>query len=261
MNRLFKLAKKDYSRRRYLKASDQLRKILLEYPEHDKAEQYYKRITQEMYETSKVETANLEELSYAKGYVCYREQQYYNALSEWRKVLEINPKRSELTEYVKDVEEYLANAEQLAKEREIEDRVKSIFKEGTVNFNSKEWVSCIKEMEKVQKICRNESFPQSLEWHSKAQKYIEKSVNKLSEIVVAEHPKPEPPKPIEKPVEQKIDVAGSEKQYKQGLIYYKHGRLFDAVNAWEIALRLNPNNEKAKKALENTRSKLNIHRK
>jgi len=42
-----------------------------------------------------------------------------------------------------------------------------------------------------------------------------------------------------------IRHAGAEKKYKEGLVQYANGKIFDAINLWEIALRMNPGHEKA----------------
>lgn len=257
---LFKSAKKYYDKKNFLKATDKFKEIILQYPDYDMAEKYYEKILNDMNSISKeMQTSDLERLSYALGYVSYYKQKLSDAVNEWEKVLQLNPKRDELNEYIIKVKDYLKNSEQLAKEKEIEERVKRFFAEGISNFEKKSWVPCIKKMENVQNICRTEPFPQSLEWHGKAQEYITKSVEELSKIAVRPEKSAVSAKPVEAEVE--IDIAGAEKKYSEGLVLYAQGKLFEAVKKWEVAIRMYPDHEKARRALDKAKKELELQKK
>ncbi|MFA5780529.1 MAG: hypothetical protein WC947_10385 [Elusimicrobiota bacterium] len=256
---LFKKAKKYYKKKWYLSATDNFTEILLKYPEYQLAKDYYAKIIADMKDTAVDQrTTDLEKLSYARGYISYYDQQLPDALNEWEKTLQINPKREELENYIKNVKEKLKDAGRLAKEKEIEEKIKRLFDEGLNNFNRKSWVGCIKKMENVQQICKDEPFPKSLEWHGKAQEYITKSVEELSKVTE----KPSKPVISEKPAEEavEIDAAGAEKKYSEGLVLYAQGKLFDAVKKWEVAVRMNPEHEKASRALEKAKKELQLQK-
>ncbi|MFH0948659.1 MAG: hypothetical protein V1833_06670 [Elusimicrobiota bacterium] len=255
----FSKAKRYYKKKWYLSATDKFSEILLKYPGHRSAKDYYEKIRINMTDTAKMEqTTNLEKLSYARGYISYYEQKLFDAVNEWEKTLQINPKRDELNEYIKNVKDYLKNTERLAIEKEIEERVKGLFAEGVSSFDKKSWVQCIKKMENVQNVCQTEPFPKSLDWYGKSQDYITKAIGELSKITVQRH--------ITKPVfsalveEQETDIAGAEKKYNEGLVLYAQGKLFDAVKKWEIAIRMNPCHEKAQHALEKSKKEMKLQK-
>ncbi|MFA5780181.1 MAG: hypothetical protein WC947_08580 [Elusimicrobiota bacterium] len=255
---LFKSAKNAHDKKRFLKATDKFKEIILQYPDYDLARKYYEKISSDMNATAKeLQTTDLEGLSYANGYVSYYDQKLTDAVNEWEKVLHINPNRDELNEYILKVNNYLKDTEKLAKEKETEERIKQLFAEGVYSFDNKNWIPCIKKMENVQNICRTDPFPRSLEWYNKAREYIVKTIEELSKVT----PKPIAPVLVEKPEEVEIDIAGANKKYTEGLILYVQGKLFDAVKVWEIAIRLNPNHEKAQRALEKAKKELGLLKK
>jgi outer membrane protein assembly factor BamD (BamD/ComL family) len=55
---------------------------------------------------------------------------------------------------------------------------------------------------------------------------------------------------------RKIDEAASSKAYKDGLVAYVQDRFSDAKKEWEAALRYNPNNQKARVALERVKREM-----
>lgn len=176
-------------------------------------------------------------------------------MNEWERVLQINPKKEELRYYLARVKEYLKNEERLAKEKEIEERVKQAFDAGTAAFNSKLWISCIKAMEDVQKTCRNQPFPRALEWSDKAQGYIVKSVEQLAAGLAKNRKVRAVPQVQENSQAAEIDSEGAEKKYTEGLVLFAQGKLFDAMKCWEVAVRLNPGHEKALKAIERAKQR------
>ncbi|MDO8734378.1 MAG: hypothetical protein Q7K21_04395, partial [Elusimicrobiota bacterium] len=86
-----------------------------------------------------------------------------------------------------------------------------------------------------------------------------KAVEELSKLAAKE--------PAAKPVystpaeeKEEIDIAGAEKKYSEGLVLYAQGKLFDAVKKWEVAVRMNPGNEKATRALEKAKKELQLQK-
>jgi len=257
---IFKAAKKDYDKKRFLKASDKFREIMLKYPEYELARKYYQTINDEMDKIIGDPKANFEVLAYAKGYLDYFNQNLQDSVSEWEKVLQLNPKRSEVKEYIQKVNEYLRDAERIVREKDISERVTRIYNEGLKAFAEKRWVTAIRKMEEVQSICKNEPFPQSFEWFGKSQEYIKKTINILAtpEREAVSSAGPRAVSGAVKPVESVVDEVASGKAYYDGLVAYAQGRLFDAKRAWEIASRYNPKNEKARKALDRLKKEMEV---
>lgn len=257
---LFKSAKRDFKKKRYIKATEKFERLMLQYPDYEIAREYYQKIVNNMNITAESrDLSDLEELSYARGYLYYRGNKLYEAINEWEKVLQLNPKREEIKQYKLEVESYLKDQARRKKEKEIEDKVKNIYNNGTAYFKQRKWVSSIKAMEEVQSICRAETFLGSLDWHNKAAKYIEKAVEELSRLV---KPKPRRRKPRVEPEpepepEVEIDVKGAQQKYNEGLILFAQGKISDAIRLWRIALRLNPNHKKAGKAIQRAQEKQN----
>jgi tetratricopeptide (TPR) repeat protein len=258
---LFKKALKNYKDNCYLLAADQFREIMLKYPQYENSAFYYLKITDAMNEDSKLSLdSDFEKVSYAKGYVDYRGQKYSEAVNEWEKVLQMNPGRKELEDYDLKVKTYLKDMERIKKEKEIEARVSAIFDDGKTNFDAKKWIACIKTMEKAQAVCKTEPFSASFEWNAKAQGYIDNSIVELSKIAYAK-PAKKSAVQAEKQPEPEIDVQGADKKYTEGLVLYAQGKTEDAIRMWEIAIRLNPNHEKAGKAIEKAKEELDLNKK
>ena len=255
---LFKAALKDYNKKRYLLAADTFRDIMVKFPQYENAGFYYQKIVDDMYEASQLSLdSDFEKVSYARGYVSYRDQRYSDAVNEWEKVLQMNSKRSELNQYVLKVQAYLKDIEGIKKEKEIEERVSILFAEGKSDFGIGKWIASIKTMEKVQNICKNEMFSSSFEWNTKAQCFIDNSISELSKIAYQKQVK-KVSVVEEKQPEADIDIEGAERKYNEGLVLYAQGKTEDAVRMWEIAVRFNPKHEKAIKAIEKTKEDYEI---
>ncbi|MCX5782085.1 MAG: hypothetical protein NT145_05220 [Elusimicrobia bacterium] len=243
---LLKQAIRYYNKKYYLKATDLFKEIMLKYPEYETAQVYIKKMSDEINSTIRNNDSDIEKYSYASGYADYQKILYNEAINEWEKVLQINPQRIELIEYKEKTKNYLLDAERIKKEKELLEKVKQLFEEGVKAYDSSKWISCIKSMELVKEICIKNKFPESLDYNTKASEYINKSVERLSESRKTSQIEAEE----EAPSESEIDENRAEKSYQDGLVLYAQGKLFDAEKSWELALRLNPNNIKAQKALK-----------
>ena len=115
-------------------------------------------------------------------------------------------------------------------------------------FKNKQWISCIKKMESLQSFVKNSKYTTSFNYYSSAKQYIDKSVEELSKTI-----KKQPVKETVVEQEPKEEVVIDEKladaKYREGLILYARGKYFEAEKMFELTLRLNPNHQKAKKAL------------
>jgi tetratricopeptide (TPR) repeat protein len=129
-----------------------------------------------------------------------------------------------------------------------------LLEKGVEEFKAKNWIKCIKAMEKLQKFVKENNFSKSIEYYSKAKDYIDKSINELAKLI-KDDKKEQALQAAASASEEKreIDEEGADKKYNEGLILYAQGRYFEAERAWELTLRLNPDHKKAKIALSKIR--------
>ena len=258
---LFEDALKDYKKKRYLLAADKFRGIMLKFPQYENAGFYYRKINDDMYETSQtLQDSDLERMSYAKGYVSYREQNLNESINEWEKVLQINPERSEIALYLSKVREYLVDVERIKSEKETEVRIMRLFEDGKSNYAAGKWIMCVKIMEKVQTACKNAILSSSFELYEKAQGYIDNSINELSKIIYAKSIR-ESDDHEDNLSDLETDSRDADNKYNEGLILYAQGKTADAIRLWEIAVRLFPSHERAVKAIEKAREELELIKK
>ena len=260
---LMKSAKREYDRKKYLRATDKFSEIIMKYPDYELASKYYDKIKTDMnYVVKNPQGVNFEALAYARGYNNYYSQNLPEAVNEWEKVLEINSKREEIREYNLRVKEYLLNAEEMRRQKEVADRVERMFNEGVEEYKIRRWIFVINKMESVKSICQKEKFPMSVEWFNKAQDYIKKALDGLREdqlaLQIREKQRAQQAAATKPPAV--VDEAGSDKAYKEGLVNYAQGKLLEAGQKWEIAMRLNPNNEKAQKALDRLKKEMEFRK-
>ena len=248
---LFKNALSDFRKKRYLRATDTFKNIILNYPGYETARIYHEKISGEMSRTaSDTGETDYERLSYANGYIYYFQHNLADALNEWKKVLRINPEHEEVKEYVEKVSSRLHDLERVAMEKEFEASLRLMFERGVSEYQNRNWVACIKTMEQIQEMCKNRQYVPAADYHLVARDYIAGSVDELTKTI--QKPKTKALSK-EKSSEPDIDEKGAENRYREGLVLYAQGRLFDAAKQWEIALRLNPKHKKAQKALQKIR--------
>ncbi|MFH1368869.1 MAG: hypothetical protein ABII64_07065 [Elusimicrobiota bacterium] len=245
--------KKDIKGKKYLKATDRLKELILVHPEYEPAVKLHNAVSELMAETAKnANEPDFEEIAYAKGYFSYYKNNMGDALNQWEKVSAIDPNRAEIAEYILKTKTLLSDAEARLKEKESEENVSAIFEQGVKHYENGKWVQCIRKMEKAKKTCELKKLRSSVEWMSKADTYIKNSVDGLSKSVLQNQ---DTLQDTER--EKEIDFKAADKKYDQGLILYAQGKLSIAAKMWEIALRFNPAHEKAKQALEKVRQELN----
>ena len=167
------------------------------------------------------------------------------------KYLQFDSNNVEIKEYYKKIKDILDNSELEERKKEFNLKVTNLLKEGDICFNKKQWVSCIKIMEKVQSLVKESKYSDSFDYYAQAKEYINKSVKELSKTIKKENN-------LKNNNEQQnintdfveIDETTSMEKYKEGLILYAKGKYLEAERIWELALRLNTNNKKAQNALK-----------
>ena len=255
---LFNEARNSYHQKRYLTAIEQFRRLKLEYPEFEMADQYYDDILVMMDEKSRgVNEDNLEWVSYAIAFVSYQGKHYGAAVQEWEKVLMFNPEQEEVKSYLAKTKVLLIDENKRKQEKEHEENARQLFARGSDAYAAGSWVTCIKTMEQVQSLCKGNPGTWAIELYLKAGECIDKAVKTLSGSINKSSGKRKQtvlPKQNESTIHHDIDEEGSAEKYRAGLVLYAQGKTADAVRWWEIALRMNPANEKAATAIDRAKS-------
>ena len=106
-------------------------------------------------------------------------------------------------------------------------------------------------MEKLQEFLKTSQYTNtSFNYYSSAKEYIDISVKEITKTLKSTT-KSEPKNTQEQ--QQKefiIDEKLADEKYKEGLILYAKGKHFEAEKMFELALRLNPNHQRAINALK-----------
>jgi tetratricopeptide (TPR) repeat protein len=243
-------ARRKYREGLCLKATDELMGLLAGCPEYGPARELYGEIVSKMYGKARGPAgSDFEELCYAKGFVAYSEQNLTGAMNEWEKVLQADPNRKEVSEYLAKARSRVEDMDRLAKEQETELKAAGLFDEAEKYYSARKWVQCVKRLEKLKSLCEKERFANSFLWREKAEARIESAVKELSgDLRRDKNPSDDR--------DGEVDARSAEKKYNEGLILYAQGKLSGAARMWEIALRFNPAHEKAKQAFDKVRLEL-----
>lgn len=254
---LYKAAMKEYRNGRFLNATALFSDIILRYPEYEAARLYHGRIAHEMAATAEQNdsSADLEEVSYARGFIAYQGQKYPDALTEWDKTLQMNPNRTELNSYISSVRKRLDDQKRQAKEFQFDRTAAAMYGDGIARGAERKWVASIKQMESLIAFCSGNDFPEALRWTTRAREHISLMLKELCRTM-APQKKPMNDERLNAPDPESIDAAGADKRYNEGLVLYAQGKRADAARLWEIALRLDPDHAKARKALDKVREEL-----
>ena len=246
---LFKKAKAFYSKNQYLYSTDILQKIIVKYPSYDLANIYYNKIKNLMKRKIKSKYDNsFLDYSYWAGYKSYYEENYDKCQKEWERYLQFNSKNEEIKLYYNKVNKIVNDLIEEKNKKDFKFEVERMLKKGTMLYKNKQWVECIKQMEKVQEFIKKSKYANiAFNYYSLTKEYINKSVKELSKIF-KENSNKEIQK--EKHQEKIIDEKLADDKYNEGLILYAKGKYFEAEKMFELTLRLNPNHKKAQTALK-----------
>lgn len=245
----FDKAKEFYNKKQYLYSTQLLQKIIIDYPNYDSPNFYYNKIKKLMKEkTVSSYDIDFDEYSYWAGYKNYYEGNYSQCLKEWKKYLQFDSTNKEITEFYNKVNEIVANSIEEQKKRYFEYEADTILKNGIILYKNKQWVACIKQMEKLQSFIKNSQYTNmSFNYYSTAKEYIDKAVKEIAKSLAKS-------KANNNIQEQKEEIIIDEKladeKYKEGLILYAKGKYYEAEKMFELTLRLNPNHQRAINALK-----------
>lgn len=246
---LFDKAKDFYNKKQYLYSTDILQKIIIDYPGYNSPKFYYNKIKELMKENSKSKYDNsFSDYAYWSGYKNYYEGNYDQCLKEWTKYLQFNGKNKEVKQYYDKINKIVSDSIKEKNKKDFEFEADTMLKSGIMLYKNKQWVGCIKQMEKLQTFIKSSKYTNlSFNYYSLAKNYIDKSVKELLKTV-------ERNKNKETIVEEKQEIIIDEKladsKYNEGLILYAKGKYFEAEKMFELTLRLNPNHKRAINALK-----------
>jgi len=247
---MFDKAKNFYSKEQYLYSTDILQKIIIDYPNYDSPNFYYNKIKKLMKENSKSKyDSSFSDYAYWSGYKNYYEGNYSECLKEWMKYLQFDNKNKEVKQYYDKVNKIVTDSIEEKNKKDFEFEVNTMLKNGTILYKNKQWIRCIKQMEKLQTFIKDSKYNNlSFNYYSLAKEYIDKSVKELSKTLEQNE------KVVEEKQEFIIDEKLADSKYNEGLILYAKGKYFEAEKMFELTLRLNPNHKKAINALKHLRN-------
>ncbi len=249
---MFDKAKDFYNKKQYLYSTDILQKIIMDYSTYESPNIYFEKIKKMMKEKSSSSfDTDFDEYAYWAGYKNYYEGNYDQCLKEWMKYLQFDNKNKEITEYYNKVNEIVTNSIEEQKKKQFEYEANTLLKNGIILYKNKQWVECIKHMEKLQEFLKKSQYTNtSFNYYSSAKEYIDKSVKEITKSLKNTAKREQ--KNIQEPQEENIliDEKLADEKYKEGLILYAKGKYFEAEKMFELALRLNPNHQRAINALK-----------
>ena len=197
-----------------------------------------------------IETATQIEPIYKKAQKSYRKKDWLKANDGFLRILEIDPECPFAKQYLNNIDKELKRIiDNESGSRE------AYYAAGFFYYNQKNYNEAIGEWRKAIAVTTGSKIFSLTEsdiqdYISRANTYIEKE--RLAKMPPPAHavsrPKTKPgaSAPV---VGQKyqvtVDVDKSNEYYNQGLMLFSEGKITDAIGAWELALRYNPDNHKA----------------
>ena len=258
-DKTFVKAKKFYSKKQYLYATELLQKLIIDYPSYESPLFYYNKIKKLMDENSVSMTANdFPSYAYWAGYKYYYEANYEQAAKEWAKYLQFDKENKEIQEYYDKVQVVLKDEFEERQQKKFELEANTMLEDGILKFDNKKWIACIKQMEKLQNFVTSSNRTSAFNYYQKAKDYIDKAVYNLSLTLKQNNnvlPKTEQEENIVKQETVEIDEKTADIKYREGLSLYAKGKYFEAERMWELTLRLNPNHIKAQTAIKHLQNK------
>ncbi|PKN02084.1 MAG: hypothetical protein CVU77_01300 [Elusimicrobia bacterium HGW-Elusimicrobia-1] len=256
---LYAKAVSNYNKKNYLKSYEGIRKIISVNPDFKNVKFYDNNITEDMRGTAVADTIpDMEKLSYAKGFTAfYFDKNIAEASRQWERVLAINPRRVEVSDYLKNAKAILDALERDRRIAEITARLAALYGAGEKEFDAKKYVPSIKEWEKVVDLARKESdVPEAPAWETKARDAIKKALEEIEKLAARRRAAPKAEEPAKPEAAVVVDEAAANRYYQEGMVAYAQGRLREAVRSWDLALRMNPGHDRARKAKERAEAEL-----
>ena len=252
---MFDKAKEFYNKKQYLYSTDILQKIIIDYPGYDSPNIYCNKIKKLMKEKSASSyDSDFDEYTYWSGYKNYYEGNYNQCLKEWMKYLQFDNTNKEVNEYYDKVNKIVTDSIEEQKKKQFEYEANTLLKNGIILYKNKQWVECIKQMEKLQDFLKTSQYTNtSFNYYSSAKEYIDKSVKEITKTL--NRNKKTSQETVQKEQEEFIiDEKLADEKYREGLILYAKGKYYEAERMFELTLKLNPNHQRALNALKHLKN-------
>ena len=251
--KLFRRARKFYRKGQYFFAVDALKETRSYDSQDTEAAELLREISvrlEDAASSGKIKT--FEDAAYTRGVLFYLKNDYPSALNQLKQVESLDPSRKEVREIIKKLEEDILREKREKEEREKAALLERLLNDGIYLYSVEEFENAVKKFEEILKI-----DPENQE----AEKYLSLCMEELERLKEPLKPKPKPRLKKEKKAEEKkeiiaLDPAKAEALYNDGLVEYSLGRLKNAVNYWNMALKYDPGSRKIKKAIKNAERKL-----
>jgi len=257
----FALGERYYQKGDLISARSVFEDIIALKPDHQGAKDYINRI-----ERGFSEVVNS---IFVKGVSHYEQANYSQALAEMEKVLALNPNHEEAKRYVALIKSKQSDLEKIKltlkkkQEEEIRNRrISNYLKKGMDYYEGRQWMKAIRSFEEVLALVPDHKvaleqivncyYQEGLTLHHD-QELLEAldAFNNLLKIDPTHEEAMGQILEIKKECKQK-----AEDYNREGLVEYTKGNLKQAIQAWENALRFNPDLETAKKNLERAQKEI-----
>ncbi|MBA7484336.1 Cell division coordinator CpoB [subsurface metagenome] len=254
----FSLGEKYYKKGDLISARAMFEDIITLNPDHQGAKDYISRIENTFGEVV--------DSIFVRGVSYYEQANYIKAVDEMEKVLALNPDHQEAKEYITLIgnkQSELKKVKLALKKKQEEERknrkISTYLKKGLTYCERKQWTKAIKSFNEL--LALDLDHKKALE-HS-AICYYEQGLilygeDKLLEALDTFNNvlkfNPEHEQAQEQISRIKEECKKKAEEYnRKGLVEYTKGNLKEAIEAWENALRFNPDLETAQKNLERAR--------
>jgi tetratricopeptide (TPR) repeat protein len=178
-----------------------------------------------------------------EGFILYNRGKLNNAVIFWEKSLSIETGSEKDIKLNRLIEKYVKKTKKIIHERETKEKIENLIATGLKQYNRKWYKKAKESFSKVLELDPN---------NKQARKYVKKCKSKLKKPKIKKAYIPPEEKAIPK------DIKKIEEHYQQGLIYYAGGHLESAIKEFEHTLRLDPDNQRAKQALEKAKKELEL---
>jgi len=256
--RVFKRARKYFKKKRYLYAIDEIWNTFSVDPQNVDAADLLQEIRRKMeHGLSDGKFNTPEDISYARGVLCYSEKNLPSALNELKQVYSIDPTRKEVKVTLKKIEKELRRLKREKEEKAKQMKIEELLNDGIYLYSIEDFKGAVEKLQELLKI-----DPENEE----GKKYLKLALEEIEK----RKPKPKPkkkkkkkPKPKPKPKKEKKPEIVYERNpqkaqqfYNDGLVEYSLGRIKSAIRYWKMALKYDPGNKKIEKAIRNAERKI-----
>ncbi|MBN1897752.1 MAG: type IX secretion system membrane protein PorP/SprF [Spirochaetes bacterium] len=219
-----------YKNERYQLAAGEWKRVLKMVPFHPQVNSDLSGLEKKI--TLKEKDKDLEGLLEV-AYHYFSSENYKNAREVVNRILALDPENAKARELAQRIEEREVDMDLARVDKK---RIIKLYSEGVDCYVNRDYDKCITSMKAIIQI-----DPDNI----RAMKFIEKAKEKIKETSLVEESK--------KKEEEKKKVLWQ--HYIKGINYYKNDLLDRAIREWEKALKIDPDNDRIKNALDKARVK------